>query len=134
MEKQNIPLFTMPSEGRDLRDLPPAEHAPRDRMATDHESESGCGCDGDCGNSGCGGHDVSPLPVCTGYEGCGANSMGLCEHPLAMVYAPCQYFRALYDPATALRRGTLFSELDLPLGCNEGVFTTTRNMEERRRI
>ena len=40
---------------------------------------------------------------------------GLGGHPLAMVYAPCQGFRDLYDPETALERGTLFSELDLPL-------------------
>lgn len=40
---------------------------------------------------------------------------GLSEHPLAMVYAPCQGFHSLYDPETALQRGTLFSELDLPL-------------------
>lgn len=38
----------------------------------------------------------------------------LCDYPLSMVYAPVQAFRALYDPKTALARGTLFSELDLP--------------------
>ncbi len=58
-------------------------------------------------------------PVCRGYEGCGADSWGLPDRPLAMVYAPCQMFRALYDPATALSRGTLFTELDLPLGESE---------------
>lgn len=40
---------------------------------------------------------------------------GLGNHPLAMVYAPCQGFHSLYDLDTALVRGTLFSELDLPL-------------------
>ena len=69
----------------------------------------GCGCE-------------RPIP-CMGYEGCGEGSWGLCEHPLAMVYAPCQYYRALYDPATALNRGTLFTELDLPFGSTEGAFT-----------
>lgn len=34
--------------------------------------------------------------------------------PLAMVYSPRQCFSALYDEDTALSRGTLFSELDLP--------------------
>ena len=36
--------------------------------------------------------------------------------PLALAIAavPMQQFRQLYDPATALRRGTLFRELDLP--------------------
>ncbi|MBO5110305.1 MAG: spore coat associated protein CotJA [Clostridia bacterium] len=37
-----------------------------------------------------------------------------------MVYAPCQRFEGLYDPDTALLRGTLFSELDLPLEVIEG--------------
>ena len=60
--------------------------------------------------------------ACRGYEGCGPDSWGLHGYPLAMVYAPCQSFRALYDPATALSRGTLFSELDLPLGEEKGAF------------
>ncbi len=58
--------------------------------------------------------------ACRGYEGCGADSWGVSNYPLAMVYAPCQMFRALYDPATALSRGTLFTELDLPLGETDG--------------
>ena len=36
--------------------------------------------------------------------------------PLAYAYVPMQSFRMLYDPAKALCRGTLFEELDLPLG------------------
>ena len=34
--------------------------------------------------------------------------------PLAMVYAPKQEFRNLYDTKTALRSGTLFKELYFP--------------------
>ena len=34
--------------------------------------------------------------------------------PLASVYAPTQVFRNLYDRETALSRGTIFKELDLP--------------------
>ncbi len=52
-----------------------------------------------------------------------AEGWGLSNHPLAMVYAPCQGFHSLYDLDTALVRGTLFSELDLPLeavGGNRG--------------
>lgn len=41
-------------------------------------------------------------------------SWGLHSHPLAMVYSPYQHFREIYTPDTALDRGTLFSELDLP--------------------
>ena len=39
---------------------------------------------------------------------------GLAEYPLAMVYAPLQVFRNLYDQDTALKKGTLFDELYLP--------------------
>ena len=65
-------------------------------------------------NGGCG---------CVGHEGCGEGSWGLNGYPLAMVYAPCQTFCALHDPATALQQGTLFSALDLPLGRTEGGST-----------
>jgi hypothetical protein len=66
----------------------------------------------------------TPCGGCVGFEGCGPDSWGLCEYPLAMVYAPCQMFRGLYDPDTALSRGTLFTELDLPLGSNCGSHTS----------
>ena len=105
-----------PSRGDTLRladFAPPADRVP----------DAGCDCGGDehdhrdhrdhhdhhDGHGGCG-------YGCVGYEGCGPDSWGLCEYPLAMVYAPCQTFRGLYDPDTALSRGTLFTELDLPLG------------------
>ncbi len=39
---------------------------------------------------------------------------GLEEHPLAMVYSPCQAWRDVYAPDVALSRGTMFAELDLP--------------------
>ena len=71
-------------------------------------------------NGGCGCANDADRPAC-GIDGCGADSFGLANHPLAMVYAPCQAFRAIYDPATALGRGTLFCELDLPLGCCSGA-------------
>jgi hypothetical protein len=56
---------------------------------------------------------------------------------MAMVYAPCQVFRALYDPATALHRGTLFTELDLPLGGMDGGAFVTEGCScraERRQV
>ena len=81
--------------------LPVAEMRPTEN--------GGCGCSQEKDNARC------------GFDGCGADSFGLAEHPLAMVYAPCQAFRALYDPDTALGRGTLFCELDLPVGCCSGV-------------
>ncbi len=74
----------------------------------------GCGCDGGMPPS------VDQAP-CVGYAGCAEGSFGLGGgYPPAMVYAPCQLFCGLYDPETALSRGTLFSELDLPLGGTVG--------------
>ena len=64
-------------------------------------------------------------PACPWSAKC-ADGWGLATYPLAMVYAPCQGFHSLYDEETALSRGTLFSELDLPLEVvvGEGRSTT----------
>ena len=103
------------------------DRSPRmDRIPEDEGmGGNGCGCGHTHGNGG--GSCSHPIPDtcggCVGYEGCGVDSWGLCEYPLAMVYAPCQTFRGLYDPATALSHGTLFTELNLPLG-REGCGTT----------
>ena len=43
-----------------------------------------------------------------------SHSWGLKDYPLAMLFSPLQCFSGLYDEDTALARGTLFSELDLP--------------------
>ena len=48
-----------------------------------------------------------------------SRTWGLEDHPLASVYAPMQIWRNLYDTTTALDRGTLFKELDLPFVCGE---------------
>lgn len=54
-----------------------------------------------------------------------ASGWGLTNHPLAMVYSPCQIWASVYAPDAALERGTMFAELDLPFeatankrGCN----------------
>lgn len=39
---------------------------------------------------------------------------GLENYPLASVYSPLQSFDELYDKDTALMKGTVFAELDLP--------------------
>ena len=130
MEKQ---LFPLRESDLPPADLPAAGLNPRmDRVPEDHGHGNGCGCgisDGQNGHhhhSGCG---------CVGYEGCGPDSWGLCEYPLAMVYSPCQVFRGLYDPDTALHRGTLFGELDLPLGGEGGLGTAECACRgERRRV
>jgi hypothetical protein len=89
------------------------EYLPCPALEKPAEQEGGgCGCE----------HHEHETP-CGGHEGCGRDSWGLNGYPLAMVYAPCQAFRGLYDSETALSRGTLFTELDLPLGCAEGAFT-----------
>lgn len=100
--------------GRTLGDISPAEFARLEGGGTGHvtppsipqidHNENGCSC-------GCV-HDECP---------CGGG-WGLCHYPLAMVYAPCQAFHSVYDVETALTRGTLFAELDLPFeaagGCD----------------
>lgn len=53
-----------------------------------------------------------PCPSDCAMGRCGG--WGLENHPLAMVYSPCQAWRDAYPPDVALSRGTLFSELDLP--------------------
>ena len=52
-------------------------------------------------------------PSCAVKE-CKHESWGLVGYPLAMVYAPIQCFKDVYDLDTALMRGTVFGELDLP--------------------
>lgn len=49
------------------------------------------------------------------------HSWGLEDYPLAMVYSPIQNWRGLYDNETALRRGTLFKELDMPFLGSDGM-------------
>ena len=120
MEKHEfMPRSAPPAEGAH-RDLPPNGQcpltpAPRMERPVEQDGGAGCGCGHPDGNQGGG---------CVGFEGCGAGSWGLGGHPLAMVYAPCQGYHALYDPATALSRGTLFTELDLPLGGDCVSFST----------
>lgn len=54
--------------------------------------------------------------------GCGCNenncreskTFGLEGYPLASMYAPLQKFKDLYDKETALKQGTVFTELNLP--------------------
>ena len=129
MEKEFFPPFLGDSSMTDRS--PRMDRIPEEGIVGgDHHDHGGKGCG--CGispiqgNGNCGGGCSHPAPQacggCVGYEGCGHDSWGLCEYPLAMVYAPCQMFRGLHDPATALSRGTLFTELDLPLG-REGCGT-----------
>lgn len=55
--------------------------------------------------------DTGRTPNCRGdYP-----TYGIEEAPsLAMVFAPIQVWRKLYDPETGLGRGTIFTELDKP--------------------
>ena len=73
--------------------------------------------------------EVLPQRRCDGSlrnnqtRGSGRTGWGLEEYPLAMVYSPYQEWRQIYTPDVALCRGTLFSELDLPLeaiNCRKG--------------
>lgn len=65
-------------------------------------------------------------PVTDGESGCkrgdgypcnpsaSADTRRLVNFPLGMVYSPIQEWRNAYDVDTALERGTLFRELDMP--------------------
>ena len=46
--------------------------------------------------------------------------------PLAMGYVPMQKWQQLYAPEEALKRGTLFKELDLPFLGKEALSDGTR--------
>jgi hypothetical protein len=69
-------------------------------------------------------HDCGRSDGCYGKENNGR--YGLHDRPVGSVYAPLQNFDCLYDLERALCRGTLFSDLDLPLevaskgGCCRG--------------
>lgn len=39
------------------------------------------------------------------------------DMPIAMAYVPYQQWRNIYEPREALKRGTIFKELDLPFTC-----------------
>ncbi|MBQ7381125.1 MAG: spore coat associated protein CotJA [Clostridia bacterium] len=60
-------------------------------------------------------------PLCRGKQSHG-QELSSCKSytvplgfPLAIVYAPIQEWRGVYDEHKALSRGTLFAELDKPL-------------------
>ncbi|MBQ1275181.1 MAG: spore coat associated protein CotJA [Cellulosilyticum sp.] len=40
--------------------------------------------------------------------------------PIAMAYVPWQQWRMIYEPKEALKRGTIFKELDLPFEASKG--------------
>lgn len=62
---------------------------------------------------------ATPMSDDGNSAGCGVGSgsaWGLEGYPLAMVYAPLQNFSDIYSPEMGLSRGTIFAELDLPIG------------------
>lgn len=42
------------------------------------------------------------------------------QKPLAMAYVPWQYFTRAYEPQAALKKGTIFPELDKPFTGKKG--------------
>lgn len=66
------------------------------------------GTDGSCRGDG-DGRGVLPCNPDSGTE-----PHRLMNFPLGMVYSPIQQWRNAYDTDEALKRGTLFRELDLP--------------------
>lgn len=53
---------------------------------------------------------------------CTRRSMNACDNEmLAMAYVPWQQFNETYEPAKALKTGTIFPELDKPFLGRKGV-------------
>ncbi len=98
------------------------------------ETKTNCGCENNVrttvekSNCGCGNNTVvitearrsaCPISRCTTTpvtEGC------VDTYPVAMAYVPMQQWRELYDPDSAIHRGTIFRELDLdwyPTNCRK---------------
>lgn len=67
--------------------------------------------DGDT-NSGCSRNEYDEY--CDIDELGNRSQWGLRGYPLAIAYAPLQPWRGIMDPSSALERGTLFKDLDLP--------------------
>ena len=113
----------------------------RDRAAEDLlkqmlESNGGCGHENGCSQSDDSYGHFEHGEGMARYEDA-HTSWGLHDHPLAMVYSPIQKWRNIYDGETALVRGTIFEELDLPFlgkcycekdnGCvNDGPYCNNR--------
>ena len=66
-----------------------------------------------CGRVGGSSYPSEPF-LRGGYGEDTPHSWGLVDYPLAMVYSPVQKWQNIYDGETALVRGTIFEELDLP--------------------
>lgn len=84
------------------------------------KSKSDCGCvNGNTTLTLRESHGSCPRTTCTTVpvtEGC------VDTYPVAMAYVPMQQWRELYDPASAVSRGTIFRELDLewyPTNCRK---------------
>ncbi len=98
--------------------MPPLYMKGETKMYNDHSAARmrtrnlACANVNACANVGAKAPAASPSPTCRA-------TWGLTGYPLASVYAPLQNFTELYDIDTALTRGTVFSELDLPFVCGE---------------
>ena len=82
-------------------DIPPAELT--NRTAARRR------CDGSIAEN-----EIDGFPNATSC-GISCTGWGLTNHPVAMVYSPCQPWNNVYKPEIALERGTVFKDLDLPL-------------------
>lgn len=94
-------------------------------MFMDYDSVMSCGRSGSCSQNKTSDRcsDVSGYG-CEKKSDCSAkHSWGLENYPLAMVYSPLQKFDNLFDIDTALNKGTLFCELDLPF-MGESVYNS----------
>ena len=89
------------------------DRAAEDLLKQMIESHGVCGHDNGCSQSDDSYGHFERGEGMPGYEDT-HRSWGLDGYPLAMVYSPIQKWRNIYDCETALVRGTIFEELDLP--------------------
>ena len=107
----------------------------RDRAAEDLlkqmiESHGVCGHENGCSQSDDSYGNLRHGEAMPRYEDA-HSSWGLDGYPLAMVYSTIQKWRNIYDIETALVRGTIFEELDLPFLGKEGCCNDAKNDRKR---
>lgn len=88
-----------------------------------HREHNSCGCSERVSIEGSYGETLNRRASESCSDGCGTgmkSRYGLSGFPHGSVYAPLQDFDSLYDHERALKRGTLFSTLDLPLEVGGG--------------
>lgn len=95
---------------------------PRTDSGYGYNDGNGCGCEGSL-NSRSGTCDSCEKSYTESYGtmdgyACGyERTWGLMGYPVGIVFASLQRFDNIHDLDTAMKKGTIFAELDLPFEC-----------------